>query len=573
MAYVRGQAAGKLLASNLEISFWGGVNRDTGEIVDSHHTLHGQRLPGCILAIPGGRGSCSGSAALLELLMNGKGPGALIFERREEILTLGVMVAEEVFGKSIPVVVLSPGDFKSLLSLHGLPLHVQDGRVSAQQGEVDYKGQGNDYKSQVHLSELDQAFLDGQHGEACRIAMRVIIRMADLLDASELINVSQVHVDGCIYTGPASLAFANLLREKGAKVRVPTSLNSISIDQKRWRAQGVDLEFGEAAEALAEAYVAMGARPTYTCAPYQLDTAPGVGEQVAWAESNAVVYANSVLGAKTMKYPDFLDIFVALTGRAPNGGPHVESHRKATLKVQVVQIDQSEIDDSFWPLLGYCVGLLSGNNIPAIAGLESTKPSNDDLKAFGAAFATVCSAPMFHIGAITPEAATLDDALSPSYSTLEVGFDELIKCWTDLNGASSGSQIGLVSLGNPHFSFLEMRKLANLCQGRQRSKNVAVMVTCSRTIYSLADQAGLTLKLEAFGVEFLTDICWCMITESTLPSGNKAVMTNSAKYAHYGPDLIGRDFSFGSLSACVEAACEGVYDGERPKWLRAVRKA
>ena len=566
-AYVLGQASGKLLAGNLEISFWGGVNRETGEIVDHHHPLNGQFLPGCILAIPGGRGSCSGSSALLELIMNGKGPSAFIFERREEILTLGVMIAEEVFQRSIPVVVLSPEKFKNLLSLNGSFLYIQDGIVSTGQGELAPKHHGASIQSKVQLSELDKTFLSGKHGEASRVAMRLIVRMADLLGAQNLVDVTQVHVDGCIYTGPACLSFANRFREWGAKVRVPTSLNSISVDRKRWKSHGVDTEFAQAAEALADAYVAMGARPTYTCAPYQLDSAPQLGDQVAWAESNAVVYANSVLGARTMKYPDFLDICVALTGRAPNGGPHIDLYRKATLRVEVSEVKLSATDDSFWSLLGYCIGLLSGNSIPAVTGLESSKPSNDDLKAFGAAFATVCSSPMFHIVGVTPEAASVEGALSSTYSSLTVGRNELVNCWKDLSKAPSGAHIGLVSLGNPHFSFPEIRQLAGLCQGRRRSKDVTVMVTCSRAIYGLADQAGLVAQLEGFGVQFLTDICWCMITESTVPREAKVVMTNSAKYAHYGPDLIGREFLFGSLAACVEAACTGVGDRKQPSWL------
>jgi predicted aconitase len=127
-------------------------------------------------------------------------------------------------------------------------------------------------------------------------------------------DVSQVHVDGCIYTGPASLRFAQMLAEWGARVRVPTTLNAISVDQRRWRDQGVAESLGVPASALADAYVAMGARPSFTCAPYLLDSAPGFGEHIGWAESNAVVYANSVIGARTMKYPDYLDICIALTG-------------------------------------------------------------------------------------------------------------------------------------------------------------------------------------------------------------------------------------------------------------------
>src|SRR5690606_9047296 len=175
--------------------------------------------------------------------------------------------------------------------------------------------------------------------------------------------------------------FARRLVEWGARVRVPTTLNAISVDRRRWRAQGVDAAFGVPAAALADAYLAMGARPSFTCAPYLLDSAPAFGEQIGWAESNAVVYANSVIGARTMKYPDFLDICIALTGRAPRAGCHLDSGRRAALALDVELPEGA--DDAFWPLLGYACGARSGDAIPLIVGLERSAPAPDDLKAFG----------------------------------------------------------------------------------------------------------------------------------------------------------------------------------------------
>lgn len=298
-AYVKGSASGQLLTSDLELSFWGGVDPQSGQIIDHHHPLCGQHLQGMVLAIPGGRGSCSGSGVVLELLLNDNGPKAIIFERREDILTLGVMIAEEVFGKAIPVVSLDANDFKKILSLNGHQVHIFHDQVCFNQvppeGAVDaYPSRELYPTSGVELSDADKEFLQGLHGEAARVSMRIVVRMAALLGARTLMDITQVHVDGCIYTGPGSLAFAERLRDWGGQVQVPTSLNSISIDQKRWVAQGVDSKFGEAAAKLAKAYTDMGARPTFTCAPYQLDTAPKFGDQIAWAESNAVVYANSV---------------------------------------------------------------------------------------------------------------------------------------------------------------------------------------------------------------------------------------------------------------------------------------
>ncbi|KAF4954842.1 hypothetical protein FGADI_4944 [Fusarium gaditjirri] len=579
-AYVQGRASAKLLASDLELSFWGGVDPQTSEIIDRHHPLSGQKLQNTVLAIPGGRGSCTGSGVMLELLLNGKSPEAIIFERREDILTLGVMIAEEVFDQAIPVVVLNKEDFRHLIRLNGQMIFVDDGYVSTHPPSKHRKGSVIDTESGlilettpalegIKLSTLDQELLRGDYGEAGRVAIRIVLRMAHLLGATRLMDVTQVHVDGCVYTGPATLALAERLRDWGGKVRIPTTLNSLSVDQKRWRALGVDTTFGEAADALGKAYTDMGARPTFTCAPYQLESAPKLGEQVAWAESNAVVYANSVLGARTMKYPDFLDISIALTGRAPKGGPHLGVNRLASVWVKVMGLnDTASLDDSFPPLLGYHVGTLSTSRIPVVTGLEKLGLSTDDLKAFGAAFATISSAPMFHIVGITPEATTLETVLVPEFTSVEVNLGDLGICWDKLNSAPTNQPIDLVSLGNPHFSLSEIRKLANLCKGRHKAASVSVIVTCGRSVYKLADQAGLVAQLEDFGVQILTDICWCMVTEPVIPTAAKTIMTNSGKYAHYGPGLTGRGMYFGSLAGCVEAACSGTYEVEKPEWLK-----
>jgi predicted aconitase len=517
---------------------------------------------------------------MLELILNGKAPEAIIFERREDILTLGVMIAEEVFNQSIPVLVLKKEDFRQLLQLNGQMIYVDDDYVSTnavlkqQTCSVrDIDGglilETTPTLEGIKLSTLDQELLRGDYGEASRIAIRIVLRMAHLLGATRLMDITQVHVDGCVYTGPATLALAEKLRDLGGQVRVPTTLNSISVDQKRWRALGVDVTFGEAADALGKAYVDMGAKPTYTCAPYQLESAPKLGEQVAWAESNAVVYANSVLGARTMKYPDFLDISIALTGRAPKGGPHVYANRLASMCVEVVGLEETPgLDDSFPPLLGYYVGTLATSRIPVILGLDKLGLSTDDLRAFGAAFATVSSAPMFHIVGVTPEATTLEAVATSDFTTIQVKPSDLCTSWDKLNSAPTNQPLDLVSLGNPHFSLPELRKLADLCQERKKADSIAVIVTCGRSIYKLAEQAGLVDRLQSFGVQILTDTCWCMVTEPVIPRKAKTIMTNSGKYAHYGPGLTGRGMYFGSLAGCVDAACSGRYGAERPEWLQ-----
>ena len=565
---VEGWAEGPVLFSDLPLSFWGGVDPGSGVVIDRHHPLCGECITGRILAIPSGRGSCTGSSVLMELILSGKAPAGMLFAGREDILSLGVIVAEEMFGRSIPMVDVGAASFASLGDV---------GYVRIDRDRVTQRS-GPDARSHrvsrpatrpsrpLHLTQADQALLSGASSKAAQAAMRIVVRMAELLGAERLIDITRAHIDGCIYTGPASLSFAKQLCAWGAKVQVPTTLNAITVDRHHWRAQGVEPALGYPASELADAYVRMGAQPTFTCAPYQLTSAPVKGEQIAWAESNAVVYANSVLGARTMKYPDYLDICIALTGRAPLAGCHVRSERKAALRIDVPKIEA--FDDAFYPLLGYHVGEIASSAIPVIVGLEHARPTADDLKAFGAAFGTTSGAPMFHMLGVTPEASTLLEATGESgdISTVHVTVEDLAATWRKLNGAADRS-VDLVSLGNPHFSFEEFTALAALCQGRKRHPRVPVIVTCGRATLSRVVEVGLERELRGFGVQFVVDACWCMLVEPVIPPEAKTLMTNSGKYAHYGPGLSGRQVHFGSLADCVDAACTGRAKGELPAWL------
>jgi predicted aconitase/predicted aconitase with swiveling domain len=539
------------------------VDPQTGIVIDRHHPLRGESLAGRVLAIPSGRGSCSGSGVLLELILNGHAPAAIVICEREEILTLGALVAEEVFEHSIPVLRVDREVFARLGAYRyarvagpSLQLLQEPPAKDWQPGPAPH---GSHEGSTIHLDPIDQAFLSGEHGKAAQAAMCLLLRIAAVQEAEAFMNVSRVHVDGCIYTGPASLRFAQMLTEWGARVRVPTTLNAISVDQRRWRDQGVAEDLGVPASALADAYVAMGARPSFTCAPYLLDSAPGFGEHIGWAESNAVIYANSVIGARTMKYPDYLDICIALTGRAPLAGCHLDAGRRATLALEVEMPPGA--DDAFWPLLGYCCGSVCGTEIPLILGLEASGAEAMELKAFGAAFATVAAAPMFHIAGVTPEAGE-----QRPERHLRIDMGALRRAWEGLNTAAS-PDVGLVSLGNPHFSLEECARLAALVQGRTKSADVAVVVTCGRAVHEAASRAGYVEAAEAFGVRFVTDTCWCMIGEPVIPPEVRTLMTNSGKYAHYAPGLVGRGVRYGSLASCMEAACSGRAHDELPAWL------
>lgn len=567
---VEGAGHGALLFADVGLSFWGGVDPMTGAVIDQHHPLCGQSLAGRVLAIPSGRGSCTGSSVMMELISNGHAPAALVLAEPDEILTLGVLVAQTFFQRSLPVLCIGREAFSALrgrgfAQVEGEHLTLRDNPFEASPPAPCVPADLATTTS-LTLSALDQALLDGRQGQAAQVAMHIVLRMAQLQGASSLVDITQAHIDGCIYTGPASLRFAQQLVQWGARVRVPTTLNSISVDQRRWRELGIAAELGEPASALGDAYMAMGAQLSFTCAPYLLDSAPKRGEQIVWAESNAVVYANSVLGARTQKYPDYLDICIALTGRAPLIGCHLDAQRQARLQIELPAL--GELDDAFYPLLGYHIGTLVGSQVPLIFGLEQRQPSLDDLKAFGAAFATTSAAPLFHIAGVTPEALDPSQVIDADQRlpVTRISLADLLVSWRELNSARDPA-VDMVSLGNPHFSLTEFARLAQLCQGRRKHPDVTLAITCGRAVLEQARAAGYLLAIEAFGALLVTDTCWCMLGEPVIPPTARTLMTNSGKYAHYAPGLAGRPVHFASLGACVESACTATRPEHLPTWL------
>ncbi|KAK6820354.1 hypothetical protein RU639_007491 [Aspergillus parasiticus] len=304
------------------------------------------------------------------------------------------MVTEELFNRSAAMVTLKSEDF---LSDGPLKLNTTSGDATA---AVDPN------KCNIQLNDSDPAMLDGADSEPARISLKIIIRMADIMGARELMDVCQAHTDGAWY-GPGPVAFGKRLRDLGGKFKVPTTIDSLNIDQKCWRALGVNAEFD---------------------------------------------------------------------------------------------------------------------------------PS---------AFATSSSAPMFHMLNLTPEAPPL----------------EAVCCYgTDL-----------ISFGNPHYSLREIKEAAKLFQGRIKKDNFAVIVTCGSAQYSHSLQAGYVRELERFGVQFLQDTSWCSIEEPVIPKNTRTVMTNSDKSVHYGPGLTGKQFAFGNLEMCINAACTGKTTGEPPSWLLEAR--
>ncbi len=420
----------------------------------------------------------------------------------------------------------------------------------------------------LSLTDDERAMLRGEAGPATAMAMRILVRMAPLYGADRLLPVTRAHIDGCIYEGDAGLQFAERLAAEGGRVRVPTSLNVISLDRSRWRDLNTPPEYADKAARLGQAYVTMGATPTFTCAPYQTAAAPAFGEQIAWAESNAVAFANSVIGARTNRYGDYLDISCALTGRVPAAGLHLDEPRLGTVLIELKDLSpELTRRDDFYAVLGYLIGSLVDDEVPVVHGLAAN-PSEDQLKAMAAAAASSGSVAMFHIVGVTPEAPTLRDSLGGREPArrVPVRHADLARARAALR-TSVGDRIDVIALGSPHCSLAECREVAALVAGHRLAPGRQFFVTTSRAVRDLLDRSGDLETLHAFGATVTADTC--VVVSPLIAPSARVLMTNSAKYAHYGPGILNVDVVFGSTEDCVRSAISGRIDIEDGPWLAA----
>jgi predicted aconitase len=393
--------------------------------------------------------------------------------------------------------------------------------------------------------------LSGERGEAVRLAMELLIAVGHAEQASDLIDVSAAHIDGCLFHGVAGLDFAERLAAGRGQVAVPTTLNVSSLDLLHPDLYRGDPETARLARRLMDAYVEMGCSPTWTCAPYQLPRRPRLGEQIAWGESNAIVFANSVLGARTNRYGDFMDICAALTGRVPRVGLHTDEGRRATLVIDLDLPDEARDDELTYPLIGHALGRLAGNRVTALVGLDA-RATEDRLKNLGAAAASSGSVAMFHAVGITPEAPDVTVATGGAqYRTGVIGMPELDAARAELSRPTG--RLGAVSVGTPHMSLDELRELASLIGDRRLQ--VPFYVNTGRDVLETAREEGIVVGIEAAGVTVVTDTCTYITPIMGDFEGD--LMTNSGKLAYYAPANLGANVALASLADCVESAVAG----------------
>ena len=415
----------------------------------------------------------------------------------------------------------------------------------------------------LRLTPRETALLLGEAGPAPRLAMAIVVRMGEILGADSLVEIASSHIDGCLYHGDGGVEFAERLVDLGGAVTVPATLNVGALDllnPARVRSHGRRREM---ALRQMRAYEALGCRPTWTCAPYQAGHRPAPGEHVAWGESNAVCFANSVLGARTNRYGDFMDICCAIVGRAPRTGLHLGEQRRATVVIDTGAIDpELKRRDVFYPVLGTWLGATVDDRVAVVAGLPESV-AEDQLKAMGAAAASSGAVGLFHIEGVTPEAPDLHTALGGADPEAVIApAPSELRATRDTLSTAAGGHIDAVAVGSPHFSLAEFARLEALLPSAPFA--VPFYVCTGRSEYRQLETAGRLRRFEDAGVEIVVDTC--VVVTPILPPTGGVLMTNSGKFAHYTPSNTGYGVVYGSLEDCVRSATRARVARDEALW-------
>lgn len=397
------------------------------------------------------------------------------------------------------------------------------------------------------LTAEEQRMVRGDEGPGVARAMEIIVALGRIYDAERLVPVSSVQVAGVSYRnlGDAGLAFLTEWAEEGARARVPATLNPAGIDLQAWRELGFSEGFARRQLSVVQAYERLGVRPACTCAPYLIGNRPRVGEHVAWAESSAVSYVNSVLGARTNREGGPSAMAAAITGRTAAFGLHLDEGRKASLKVEI-RCPVTTLAD--FGALGFLVGREAQQRIPYFEGLGTC--TRDKLRALGAAMAASGAVALYHVDGVTPEARRAEMLLS-EHDTYVV--DDLVPAYRALN--AEAREIDLVWFGCPHASLEEIVYMADLLDGRRVTSDL--WITTARDIRGRALVEGVVQAIEDSGGRVVADMCVVVAPMQEL--AYRTLATPSAKGASYVPSHAGLLVRFGTVEQCVEAAVTGVW--------------
>ncbi|WP_206916597.1 aconitase X [Alicyclobacillus suci] len=421
----------------------------------------------------------------------------------------------------------------------------------------------------MRLTADEEAMLDGKEGRAVQRAMELLVQYGDALGAERLVDTNNVCGANVFSPAPGlpkfeshDQIFSQMSLDSDETFEIPHvkaySCQLIGrMDARHWRLQGIAQETHDLI-AESESYnAAHGIQLMNTCTPYQVGNVPVKGEHCAWMESSAVVYINSVLGARTNVEGRESTAAAMLTGKIPYWGYHLGAQRVGTHYVDVQFPVQDFMD---WGILGYYVGKMVGDKVPVLDHVDST-PNLSQLKHFGAAASTSGGVELYHIPGITAEARSVEEAFQghPVQARFSFGQQERLQVYEELNSTARDSQVDLVMLGCPHANIQQIWEICNLLEGKKVHSNTDLWIFTPHPIRELADRNGYTKILEDAGAVLMSDTCPAI--GRFLPKGTKVIATDSAKQVHYLPAIMKVQGWFGSTKDCVHAAITGRWAG------------
>jgi len=408
----------------------------------------------------------------------------------------------------------------------------------------------------MRLTDEEKKILKGEHGEPKRIAMKILARLGEAFGAERMIPVASAHLVACSYqiTGEAGIEIYTRLVEQGARVSVPTTLDPSSMDFERWKKFKTPKEYVKRQIVISELLQKMGVIPTWSCTPYYFLNIPRFGQNLAWSESSAVIFANSVIGARTNRMSAYLDICAAIVGRVPYFGLHIPENRKGEILIELTSELSDHFSDMYFPVLGYLIGQVSEDKIPVINGISSA--SFDQLKAFGAAAAATGSIALYHMVGITPEARNLNEAFQGTkpLKKIRIGIGDIQETMESMRTYTSG-KIDIVALGCPHASIEQMRRYAKLLKGKHVHKEVELWICTNEVVEFMAKKMGYIKTIERAGGRIMVGTC---LNDCPLSKWNfRYLVTDSGKFTYYTPTTIGTKCYYTGTEKCIQIAIEG----------------
>lgn len=373
----------------------------------------------------------------------------------------------------------------------------------------------------MELTKEEQSILDGEKGEGVQKAMELVVALGKVYGAKNLVNITSAHLSGASYKtiGDGGLKYLEDIVASGAKVSVLSTLNPVGMDRKRWKEMHIKPDFAEKQLKIIELYGSMGIKTTCSCTPYVGDNVPKFGDHIAWAESSALSFANSYIGARTNREGGPGALAAAIIGKTANYGLHLDENRKPTVIIDA-EIDGSVFSHS---MLGQAVGMAIGSGVPYFKGIS---PVLEDVKTMAAAMAASGSVALFHVEGVTPEANKFDIT---GLETIKIGKEELKKAYDKLNTADD---VQLIALGCPHLTVKEMKDIAALLKGKKKNNKDVEIWFC--TSASIRDQCPEEVRImEKFG-PVLADTCMVV---SPIEGTFQRTGTDSAKAGNYLPTL------------------------------------